>query len=398
MQFLKLKEVATIVTGRTPSKADDSFYKGGSIPFIKPPHLGNSAPVVYSSEYITEDGSKFANIIPRNAIMVSCIGILGKVGIAGKPLATNQQINSILFDETKVNYKYGYYYALTLSKRLKEISNAAVVPIVNKSAFSNIEIPVPSLDEQLRIVEVLDEAGTVLQRRRDAIKILNDYLASIFSEMFGDLANNSNDLTLERLDNLAEIRSGVTKGRKLDDKITEDVPYMRVANVQDGFIDLTEVKTIKATSDDIFKYKLEVGDLLLTEGGDPDKLGRGGIWQGEIEDCIHQNHIFRVRFDQKLVTPEYASALISSPYGKRYFLKSAKQTTGIATINSTQLRKFPFLLPDIDLQNQYATIAEEVEVIRKRMKEQELEGVMLFNSLVQKAFAGSFEGVKYRMQ
>ena len=113
---------------------------------------------------------------------------------------------------------------------------------------------------------------------------------------------------------------------------------MAVLNVQDKKLNLEQIKTILATEDEIEKYKLKNNDLLLTEGGDPDKLGRGTIWRGEIEECIHQNHIFRVRAKDQNLNMEFISWLVSSEYGKKYFLKCAKQTTGIATINKNQLK------------------------------------------------------------
>ncbi len=295
---------------------------------------------------------------------------------------------AVLNDEQKHNFdtKFIYYYLLGNIKLLENGFKGAGLKHISKSYINDIDIPTPTLEKQKQIVGILDEANLLRQKRKESIGLLDEYLKSVFLDMFGDPVNNSNDLTVELLENLAEIRSGVTKGRKLEGKFTIDVPYMRVANVQDGFIDLREIKTIKATVNDIEKYKLEVGDLLLTEGGDPDKLGRGGIWRGEIEDCIHQNHIFRVRFDHNIVAPEYASALISSPHGKRYFLKSAKQTTGIATINSTQLKKFPFLLPELTLQNQFAGIVKNAELIKQKMLTQSKELDHQFQALMQKAF------------
>ena len=147
-----------------------------------------------------------------------------------------------------------------------------------------------------------------------------------------------------QLSSFSEIKSGVTKGRKFNGKETLWVPYMRVANVQDGYLKLDDISKIEVLPSDVDKFQLKPKDILLTEGGDPDKLGRGAVWHGEIENCIHQNHIFRIRLSSDMMIPEYASMLISSERGKRYFLKSAKQTTGIASINMGQLKKCPGLV------------------------------------------------------
>jgi type I restriction enzyme S subunit len=161
---------------------------------------------------------------------------------------------------------------------------------------------------------------------------------------------------------------------------------MRVANVQDGYLDLSEVKNIVVSPNDAEKCLLQKGDVLLTEGGDPDKLGRGYIWNNEVEQCLHQNHIFSVRIkDQSFVKPEFLSALISSPRGKRYFLKVGKQTTGIATINKTVLSEFVTFIPPIEIQQKYIDIKNKIDKQKLNFNKGDLS---LFDSLSQKAFSG----------
>jgi type I restriction enzyme S subunit len=137
---------------------------------------------------------------------------------------------------------------------------------------------------------------------------------------------------------------------------TRPVPYLRVANVKDARLDLSDVYEIEASEEEIEKLRLRVGDLLLTEGGDADKLGRGTLWRGELPLCIHQNHIFRVRFDPEQFSPEFIAAEIASPYGKAYFLAHAMQTTGIATINQRVLAEFPLIAPSLTEQQRIASI------------------------------------------
>jgi type I restriction enzyme S subunit len=173
--------------------------------------------------------------------------------------------------------------------------------------------------------------------------------------MFGDPETNpmgwSNSLCLAEV---AEIVSGITKGRKINGRSVRDVPYLAVSNVQDKHLNMDVVKRIEATEDEIERYRLRSGDLLLTEGGDPDKLGRGTLWNNELSEAIHQNHVFRVRLTSNKIIPEYLSWLVGSAYGKAYFLRQAKQTTGIAMINKGQLKAFPLLTPPVELQHQFA--------------------------------------------
>ena len=161
-----------------------------------------------------------------------------------------------------------------------------------------------------------------------------------------------------RLDAKAEIASGVTLGRTVSGADAVELPYLRVANVQDGHLDLTEIKTVRVYRSEVSRFALMDGDVLLTEGGDFDKLGRGAVWRGQTNPCLHQNHIFRVRPVGGELHPPYFAALIGSAYGRRYFLSIAKQTTNLASINSTQLRAFPLLRPGIEEQRRIADTLE----------------------------------------
>jgi type I restriction enzyme S subunit len=151
------------------------------------------------------------------------------------------------------------------------------------------------------------------------------------------------------LASVAHIQTGIAKGaKKLKNPV--ELPYLRVANVQDGHLNLSHIKTIEIDSAQIKRYRLQVGDVLLTEGGDFDKLGRGAVWKGEIDKCVHQNHIFVARPKPDVLLSDFLTLLTGSHYGKSYFRKCAKQSTNLASINSTQLKAFPVLLPSLPEQ------------------------------------------------
>lgn len=159
----------------------------------------------------------------------------------------------------------------------------------------------------------------------------------------------------DRLEKVSVIQTGIAKNQNSQqDKIA--LPYLRVANVQDGYLDLSEIKTINVHRDRINRYRLEIGDVLLTEGGDFDKLGRGAVWNGQIQNCVHQNHVFAVRPNKRELLPSFLSAQTGSSYGKRYFLSCSKQSTNLASINSSQLKAFPVLLPPLPEQKAIADL------------------------------------------
>ena len=207
--------------------------------------------------------------------------------------------------------------------------------------------------------------------------------------MFGDPVTNPKGWDEDfQLSEVADITSGLTKGRKLRGQPTREVSYLAVVNVQDKHLVLDPLKRIKATDAEIQRYRLVRNDLLLTEGGDPDKLGRGTLWRSEVDECIHQNHVFRVRLHDERWDPVFLNWLVGSEKGKRYFLQQAKQTTGIATINKTQLSRFPLLLPPIAVQRRFADFVESVEQQRSTQRAHLEELDTLFASLQSRAFLG----------
>lgn len=194
------------------------------------------------------------------------------------------------------------------------------------------------------------------------------------------------------LDMLGEIASGVAKGSKIGEGMeVREVPYLRVANVQRGFLDLSEVKTILATERDIAELTLKAGDVLFNEGGDRDKLGRGWVWRDEVADCIHQNHVFRMRPYLPEVLPELISHH-GNTFGKTWFQNAGKQTTNLASINMTMLRIFPIPLGPADEQRELlAQLELEIDQIVQQERAVELglkQSTAQRQNILRAAFAG----------
>lgn len=194
-----------------------------------------------------------------------------------------------------------------------------------------------------------------------------------------------------RLDSMASLKGGLTKDAKRRINNGRKVPYLRVANVQRGYLDLNEIKEIEASEEVISELRLECGDILFNEGGDRDKLGRGWIWQGELPECIHQNHVFRARLYSNEVSNKFVS-WFGNTYGQEYFLKEGKQTTNLASINLTKLSAFPVPLPPNEEQT---VIVEEIEKRISMANESEKnidQSLKRSNRLRQSILKRAFEG------
>lgn len=160
-----------------------------------------------------------------------------------------------------------------------------------------------------------------------------------------------------RLKFLADVLGGVTKGRDLGGRATVELPYLRVANVQAGYLDLRDIATIEILPEEVGRYSLQAGDVLMNEGGDIDKLGRGTVWDGCIDPCLHQNHVFALR-PHPGVDAAWLATITLTSYARQYFETRGKQTTNLASISAGNVRELPIVVPPADQQQ---AILEAVE-------------------------------------
>jgi type I restriction enzyme S subunit len=161
------------------------------------------------------------------------------------------------------------------------------------------------------------------------------------------------------LGEIAEVVGGVTKDtKKQSDPNLPEVPYLRVANVQRGYLDLREITKIRVPESTLTKLRLQPGDVLLNEGGDRDKLGRGWVWSGQIPDCIHQNHVFRARLPEETVLPRFLAWYINDP-ARQWFDQHAAQSVNLASISLSTIKQLPVPLPPLDEQNRIVATLDD---------------------------------------
>lgn len=172
---------------------------------------------------------------------------------------------------------------------------------------------------------------------------------------------------------VSELKGGLAKGKKrAKDEVVRTVLYLRVANVQAGYLNLSEVHSIDASEREISKILLQDGDVLFNEGGDRDKLGRGWVWEGQIPECIHQNHVFRARPRRDVIDPFFLSYWGNSRAAKEYFEEEGKQTVNLASISLAKLGGLPVPVPPLEEQRRIVAKLEallaKVDTSRKRLE------------------------------
>lgn len=322
--------------------------------------------------------------VRKGDLLISWAATLGAFIWAGPDAVLNQHIFKV---ESRIDARFHYYLVTAILNDLYRQTHGSGMVHITKGRFEATPILLPPLAEQRRIVGAIEEhlsdldaAVAALERVRAA---LPRYRAAVLKaacegriveteadvartegrhyetgrELVGRTIGSQLPAGVEslydapsgwywvRLRDVAALKGGITKGqRRKNGERLREVPYLRVANVQRGRLDLSEMKTILAAEDEIAALALRKGDVLFNEGGDRDKLGRGWVWSGELPLCIHQNHVFRARVREGLIDPRLLSWYGNS-FGQGYFNAEGKQTTNLASINMTKLGNLPVPVP-----------------------------------------------------
>lgn len=281
-----------------------------------------------------------------------------------------------------------------------------------------VRIPLAPLAEQRRIVAVLDDrlsrvdaSESILRTVTERIEQMRDqYIAAACTGSLaltaglsashptyvgvqdGELPPLPGNWKWARLAEIADVVGGITKDTKKQTGVDlPEVPYLRVANVQRGRLNLDSVTLIRVPIDKVRQLRLQTGDVLLNEGGDRDKLGRGWIWEGQIPECIHQNHVFRARIRDNQLDPKLL-AWHANTFGKGWCERNGKQSVNLASISLSKIRLLPVPVPPRKDQAALVALIEEHlaeldrlgEALHRALRRSEY----LRRSLLAEAFAG----------
>lgn len=245
-----------------------------------------------------------------------------------------------------------------------------------------IPLPLPRLDEQRRMAATLDHADALRTKRRQVLTHLDSLTQSIFHDMFGSADVDST------VGEVATVQGGLQVTSKRS-ALPVETPYLRVANVYRGRIDLSEVKQIRATPAEIDRTRLESGDLLFVEGhANPMEVGRVAVWRGDIAGCVHQNHLIRARLDSHRIRPTFAEHFLNTTRGASHFRRSGNTTSGLNTISAGTVRSAPIAVPPMELQQSFEERVQRFIDHRANVDRALAADDELFASLQSRAFRG----------
>ena len=347
----KLEDCCTIIAGQSP---ESKYYNtaGKGIPFFQgKADFGDLYPTirVYCSQP--------TKIAEKDDILLSVRAPVGPTNLAPCQVCIGRGLTAIRpSSQLLTGYVLMFFRFFEAQLALK--GTGTTFNAITQNVVKNLEIPIPPLDEQRRIVFRIEEMFSELDNSVSTLQKTKEQLAVYRQASITSAYPMMTEENTKKLSEISDITGGITKGRDLKQAETIYLPYLRVANVQNGFLDLTEIKEIELKVDEKEKYLLKKGDVLYTEGGDRDKLGRGTVWNEEIPDCVHQNHVFRARVDKSIAIPEYVAYWSMGSYARTYFFRKGKQTVNLASINKTVLSNLELPIPDLGTQEK---ILAEIE-------------------------------------
>lgn len=378
-----IRSVAQVVTGNTPPKSDEANY-GDDVPWVKPPELGSTEPIIATSEMLSAQGAEKARVLPKDAVLVSCIGSIGRVGIAGVPLATNQQINAVVCGSALLP-RFAMYWFMHSADALSAAANNAVVPILNKGNFEKMLIPIWPLGEQSRIVELLDEADRLRRLRRNANAKASRILPTLFERTFGKPFQDGHWPVLPLGEVLSIMRNGTTADQNTNGK---GYPVTRIETISAGVINPRRVRYVDLACEEAARWLLQRGDILFSHINSETHIGKTAIYQGAPENLLHGMNLLLLRPDVTRVDPTYLFALLNTPEVRTFYRSRCKRAVNQASLNQKDIGLLPVPLPPLNVQKDFGTLSHQVEIVLggESIATEKLDA--LFELMLKQAFSG----------
>lgn len=400
MKQAALSEVVDFVSGGTPSKANDDFWHG-TIPWVSPKDM-KSEVISATQDWITDAAvthSATKVVPPGSVLVVARSGILAHtlpVAMTASPTAFNQDVKALLphRDVLSPDYLFRVLQAMGPDLVRVGVKKGATVHSLRSGVLEGLRIPLPSLPEQRRIAALLTKqmaavgkARAAVQAQLEAAKALTGaYLREVFE------SEEAGRWPRRRLGEVAHVSGGIQKSsHRLP--VAFHRPYLTVRNVGWGKLDLSSLEHFEVTPTELERLCLHPGDVLVVEGnGSTGQIGRVAVFRGEISECIHQNHLIRVRPNQRELISDFLFQFLSGPDGRTQLMRAAGTTTGLRTLSVSKIQNLDVPLPSLESQvdttNYLGRLAKRLETLQNRLQEVDSLLDPLGNALLRVTFKG----------
>ncbi len=352
MRTVPLRRLAHIVNGGTP-KGDASNWDG-DVPWATPVDLGTAHGGELSDTLrtLTDEGLETgSSAVPAGSVLLSTRAPVGYVAIATQRMAFNQGCKALVPDK-RLNSRYLAYALQASTANLHVRSNGTTFLELSTEALKSTRIPYLTVPKQVQIADFLDretaQIDAMIEAQERVVHLSQEHRAAVVAQTLEAVETGGAPTVPLRY--CLMVQSGVTLGHKPSED-DEEYPYLRVANVQTGWLDLDVIKTVRVAPDVARRAMLRTGDVLITEGGDRTALGRGALWRGEIPGALHQNHIFALRC-RDCLDPSFLVYVLDAPAARVHFESTRRQTTNLSSTNTAKVKAFKTPLPPVTRQKE----------------------------------------------
>jgi type I restriction enzyme S subunit len=391
---VRVGDVVRVRHGGTPSKSNSAFWIG-DIPWVSPKDFSGAnlrAPLDFISEEAIS--SSAASVVPAGTILaVARSGVLAHsfpVALADRPLSFNQDIKALIPDQRKVDPRFLHHFLRSAERDIvhRGVKRGATVHSLQAGFLEGMSLPLPPLEEQRRIVDILDRAASIRALRRQAQETARQIVPALFNEMFGDPGTNPMRWPTVQMQSLfrEKPRYGTMAPATAEPK---DYVCLRVANIQDNRLSLESMKFVSGDAINEQRHLVEDGDLLIARAiASRDLLGKCFVAYPGNRKWAFDSHVMMCRFDNALVDPEYVSSFLKSPSGRREFLSHTRNSAIQFNINSKEFSAITLPLPPTALQAQFVGRAKEIMHIAERQNDADAVAEFASQSIHARLFSG----------
>ncbi len=370
----KLSQIAKITTGSTPSTSDGTNFSDKGVCWVKPDNLRGLNGVSQVKQKISAKGMLSMSMVRKGSVLVNCIGDVGKIGVADIDLVTNQQINSISFDNSLVDDRYGAYMILASEDEAKSEANSVVVPILNKGNQSNIKYTFPeSVELQKSIATYLDRKVSIIDKIITAKNHTHTHLLELRQAIITDAVLGRGSVFMNyRQTNIPwigkipahwQVRrikhvANIVLGKMLQSTEKEGYQYkkyLRAQNIRWEEVSMESVNKMWFSPRELSVYRLKEGDILVSEGGE---VGRAAMWRNELSECYIQNSVNRLRVNESVIDPKYLLYVVEG-IGQAKVFENTVNRVSIAHLTREKLKEYSIPLPPLNEQRAIVKGIEE---------------------------------------
>lgn len=361
----KLESVAELVSGRTPEREQKEYYATEGTPWVKIENLDQGF-VTEAAEYLSDKGKEKVNLVPENSVLFSIVGTVGKVGIAGRELATNQQIVALVFDEEKVLPMYGYYYLRYYADQIRKLSNQTTMALISRKTLGQYRIRVPeNLEDQLEIVEKLKKFEEYARQKEQLREQMNQYEGLLFWKMFGQEIRFHEKLALKEF-----LREAIGTGIPKSEEPESDFPCIRADDFEKPYLcenHEAEFEEGSLLGEGILpdeKYLVKAGDILL-------RNGRLFLAEEQKYALYIERNILCIRTKTGQLLPEVLYGWLNLPQISQVLYAERKQGENRKRpIRASELEKMQIPYFSMDKQKEFALFLKKIRQIQRSLDEE----------------------------